>query len=311
VLGAVYLLWGATFTAVGVAVEALPPMLMSGTRFLVAGLLGAVVMAALRGLHVLRLTRRQLAGTCAAATCMIPGANALVVLGQQSVPSGLAAVLGAVAPCFIVLLRLAHGDRVRLGTAAGVGLGLVGVTLLLAPAGTGAAGPAGPLLVLGGSALWALGAFYVPRLSLQPDVLASAATQMIIGGGIGILVGVAAGERPPAGGVPAEAWWGFAYLVVLGSLVGFAAYTWLLVHASVSTASTTSYGIPLVAVVLGIVLLDESLSLRAVIGGAAVVAACVVVVTAERAVGRGAVDATEAEASGAVGGSAVARDGRR
>ncbi|MDP9398404.1 MAG: EamA family transporter, partial [Actinomycetota bacterium] len=204
---------------------------------------------------------------------------------EQTVPSGLAALLVAATPLWLVCLRLAAGDRPRRLSLAGVLLGFVGVALLARPGGGGGnAATWGLLMILAASACWALGSFLSARLPLPADPLVATTYEMLLGGGLQLVLGAAVGELRgfDPGAVSGRSWAAWGYLVVVGSLVAFSAYVWLLGNAPISLTATYAYVNPVVAVLLGALLLDEAVTAAIVAGGAVVVAGVALVVTAER-----------------------------
>lgn len=260
------------------------PFLSAGARFITAGLLLAAIVAWRFGPSALRVTRAQLGSAALVGLLLVLGGNGLVVLGETSVPSGLAALLIAAVPVWLVVLRAATGDRPPVRTVAGVLLGLAGLAVLTSPAFGGEVRLSGVLLVLTASVLWALGSFSSSKLSLPANPFAGSAYQMLAGGIGGVLTGVARGElhalRPSE--FSTASWLALGYLVVFGSLVAFTSYVWLLSSAPLSLVATYAYVNPVVAVALGSLILDEPLTWPIVTGGAIVVAGVGLIVSTER-----------------------------
>ena len=284
-LGIVYVLWGSTYLAIRITVETLPSFLSAGSRSLLAGLLLLGLVAWRQGPAAVRVTRRQFGSAALVGLLLLTGGNGLVVLGENSVPSGLAALLVAVVPLWMVLLTTVAGNRPRPAALGGVLLGLAGLAVLSWPALGGDVAPAGVIAVVAATLTWAAGSFAAGRISMPPNVFAAAAYQMIVGGSAGLLVGLARGEQHglDLGQVSTRSWLALAYLVVFGSLVAFTAYAWLLQSAPLTLVSTYAYVNPVVAVLLGWLVLSEPLTGPIVLGGAIVVAAvCLVVSTARR-----------------------------
>lgn len=296
----VYVVWGSTYLAIAVVVKSMPPLLAAGSRFVVAGLVMAAVIAIAGGWRRLLMTRQQLIGAALVGIALLLGGNGLVMLAERTVPSGLAALIIAVVPLWIVLLRLTHSERVRRGTLLGVLSGFAGVALLVGSRGlTGEVDTLGMLMVIGSSASWALGSFYSRRLPLPTDPFVSTAAQMFLGGVALTVVGVAAGELPRV--VPAqfagESLAALAYLIVFGSIVAFSAYTWLLQNAPVSKVATYAYVNPVVAIFLGGLILNESITASMAIGGAMIVLGVAVVIRTESGPARVAVLAGQASSA--------------
>ena len=286
-LGIVYVVWGSTYLAIAIAVETLPPLLYAGLRFLLAGLLLAGWLA-LRGVD-LRISRRELAGAAAVGILLLAVANGLVVLAERTVPSGVAALIVASIPLWIVVYRMIAGERVGRDLLAGVLLGLVGVAILVVPGGlNGTIDPVGSLLLFGATLSWALGTFLSPRLETPRNALVSTTYQMLAGGAVLVVVALARGElaNVDPSTFSVRSLIAFAYLVMFGSLVAYSAYTWLLQNASVSLVSTYAFVNPVVAVVLGALILAEPITASIVIGAAVIVVAVAFIIFRQNAARR-------------------------
>lgn len=297
-LAIVYVVWGSTYLAIAIAVETLPPLLYAGLRFFLAGVLLSAWLA-FRGID-LRISRRELAGAALVGVLMLSLANGLVVLAERTVPSGVAALIVASIPLWIVVYRMVAGERVGRDLLAGVLLGLVGVAILVVPGGlNGTIDPVGAVMLFGATLAWALGTFLSPRLSTPRNALVSTAYQMLAGGVV--LLVVAGGRGELAHVDPAtfsvRSMVAFAYLVVFGSLVAFSAYTWLLQNASVSLVSTYAFVNPVVAVVLGALILAEPITPTILIGAAVIVAAVAFIVFRQNSARRAERSAPIAEAA--------------
>jgi drug/metabolite transporter (DMT)-like permease len=282
-LGAIYLIWGSTYLAIRLMVETIPPALGAGVRFVLAG--GAMVafLAARRG-KTPRVTSRQLLWCGAVGTLLAAGGNGLVTIAERDVPSGLAALLIASEPLWIVLLRSATGDRVAGATIAGVALGFAGVGILLLPGGRPddvAIGMA--LLIVVAAVSWALGSFLQARVDMPEDPLAATAWSLLFGGLVLVAGGLVAGEGATldVGAFSAKSLAALAYLVVVGSIVAFSCYAWLLQNAPISKVSTYAYVNPVIAVFLGAVFLAEEVSVLTIAGMALVIASVAVIVRRE------------------------------
>ena len=281
-LGTVYVVWGSTYLAIRVVVETVPPLVGMGTRFGLAGLLLAGFLVLRGRASRLRVQPRQAASAGLVGVFLLLGGNGMVAVAEQDVPSGLAALVIAAVPLWVVVLRWLGRDRPAAVTMLGVVLGFPGLVLLLLPSGRPAGVPLGGVaLVLLASSLWAVGSYAGSRLPMPPDALAASAIEMLAGGAVLVAAGLAVGERvdPAAVSRPSAAAW--LYLVLFGSLLAFSSYAWLLQNAPISKVATYAYVNPVVAVVLGSVLLDEVLTPGMLLGGLLVVASVVVVVTIE------------------------------
>ncbi len=283
---AVYLIWGSTYLAIRFAIETLPPLLMAGARFLVAGTL---LYGWTRARGAPRPTRPQLRAAAVAGGLLLLGGNGGVVLAEQWVPSGLVALLVAAVPLWMVLVDWAWGARVRptRRVVLGVGVGFAGVALLVGSPGAGAGGPRellGAALVVVAALLWAMGSIYSRHAPTPPRPRMWVATQMMAGGALLLLAGLATGEaaRLDLGAVSARSALALAYLVGAGSLVAYTAYIWLLSVVPPARVATYAYVNPVVALLLGWALADEPLTFRS-LAAAAIIIGAVVLITTERA----------------------------
>jgi drug/metabolite transporter (DMT)-like permease len=276
----VYLIWGSTYLAIRVMVETVPPLLGSGVRFSVAG----AVMIGVLSLHrSVRPTRSQLLSALLVGL-LLPGANAVVTVAEQEVPSSVAALLIASVPLWVILMRRGSGERVSRAGIGAVLVGFAGVALLVRPGEqSGDATVLGLAAVVFAAVMWASGSFASPRLKLPRDPLVSTGWQMLLGGLAIVAVGLALGEAPE---VDPEAFstrsvLALGYLIVFGSWVAFTAYAWLLQNAPISKVSTYAYVNPVVAIVLGFLILDEVVTPITVIGAAIIIVAVALVVRIE------------------------------
>jgi len=280
----VYVVWGSTYLAIRIVVDTMPPLLAASGRFLTAGAIMAVVLVLRRGPRILRLRRAELAGSAFVGTALLLGGNGLVSLGERDVPSGLAALIIAVVPLWVVLLRLLAREQVRRGTIIGVVVGILGVAVLVVPRSLGEpVATAGLLMLLLAGACWSVGSYYSSRVSLPRDPFVSTAAQLLLGGLALGVAGLAAGEtgllqveRFSTGAVVS-----LVYLIFFGSILAYTAYTWLLQNAPVSKVATYAYVNPVVAILLGWIVLNEEVNATMAIGGAMIVLAVGVVVRTE------------------------------
>jgi drug/metabolite transporter (DMT)-like permease len=285
-LSVVYVLWGSTYLANRFILASVPPLFAVTLRFLVGGSLLAVVVLVVAGRGAFRMTRAQLATTALSGLLLPAWGNGLVVVAQQGVSSGLAALLIAAVPLWIVLLRALTGDRPRTATIFGVAVGVVGlgVLVLAGPASGGVNGAAwwGPWTVLLASLGWATGTFATTRLPVPPNPFALAAVQMLTGGVIMLVVTAVSGERLDFGAVTMASWVAWAYITVIVSVGAFSAYAYALSTLPVSTVATYAYVNPVIAVTLGVLVAGERFTPVQLMGGGIVLVAVVLVVAAER-----------------------------
>ena len=278
----VYLVWGSTYLAIRVMVETVPPLLGAGTRFAVAG---AVMVGVLSFTRSVRPTRAQLLSALLVGI-LLPGANAVVTVAEQEVPSSVAALLIASVPLWVVLMRRGSGERVSRAGIGAVLVGFAGVALLLRPGEqSGDATVLGLAAVVFAAVMWASGSFASPRLKLPGDPLVSTGWQMLLGGLVIVAVGLAVGEAPEVDpqAFSTRSVLALGYLIVFGSWLAFTAYAWLLQNAPISKVSTYAYVNPVVAIVLGFLILDEVVTPVTVVGAAIIVVAVALVVRIENA----------------------------
>ncbi len=275
-LWAVYLIWGSTYLGIKVAGDTMPAFFAVSSRFLLAGALLAGWLAWRHGRGVLRITRVQLA-SAALIGLLLPGANGLLFVAERTVPTGVASLIVASVPLLVTLMRLAGGERPPRLALVGVGVGFLGVAILFHPEG-GATWWG--IAVTGVSALaWAAGSYLSSRLPLPEDALVATTFEMLAGGLILQPVGLA--QRPDLDSFSGASLAAFVYLVVAGSLIGYTAYVWLLHHVPLGTVATYAYVNPVVAITLGALFLQESLTTRVLVGAAVVLASVAVVVRTE------------------------------
>jgi drug/metabolite transporter (DMT)-like permease len=280
---AVYVIWGSTYLAILYAIETLPPFLMAGTRFVVAGAL-LYLWARSRGLAA--PTRTQWLACAGAGLLMLMGGNGAVVWAEQRVPSGVAALLVAIVPCWMVLLDwLRGGMRPTPQVVAGLVLGLLGLALLVGPEaliGGGRVDTLGAIVLVVGGLSWAAGSLYSRGRKLPRPRIATAA-QMLAGGAGLLVLGTMTGEwtRIDPAAISTRSLLALLYLVVFGSLIAFSAYVWLLRVSTPAKVSTYAYVNPIVAVLLGWTFAGEALTWRMIVA-AAVIVTGVALITLQR-----------------------------
>jgi drug/metabolite transporter (DMT)-like permease len=237
------------------------------------------------GLGRLRCTRRELAGAGLIGTIIL-GDIGLLALAEQEVPAGLAALIIASVPLWIVVLRLFHGEYVPRGTLAAVAVGFGGVAFLVLPGDRSGGAPVAWLLLLVVAGLVeAVGQYYSKRASLPADALVATAIELVAASFVLLLAGVAAGEasRVELAEMSLDSLAAFAYLVGPGSLLAYSAFVWLLDNAAISTVSTYAYVNPVVAVLLGWALLSEEITGPIVLGSLAILISVALILRRERA----------------------------
>jgi drug/metabolite transporter (DMT)-like permease len=286
---AIYLIWGSTYLAIRFAIETMPPLAMASVRFITAG---ALLYGWSRGRGAPAPTKLQWRDGAVSGTLLLAGGNGAVVVAQQWIPSGLAALLVASVPFWLVLMDALFGARERPSarTVVGIVFGFLGVGVLAGSPGVGAGGSdelIGALLVLAGSAAWAAGSLFsrYARLPARPRMLV--ATQMLTGGAVLGLMSLGTGETAgfDVQAVSLSSWIALAYLVGAGAIVAYSAYIWLLTVAPPARVGTYAYVNPVVAMLLGWAFADEPLTFRSVVA-AAIILGSVMVISTEAAAAR-------------------------
>lgn len=282
-MGIVYVVWGSTYFGIRIVVEQADPLASMGQRYAVAGLALAGLLALRGGWRRLRVTRRQLAGTALLGLLLPLLGNGMVAVAEsRGATSGFTALLIALAPLAIVVFRTVTHDPPRGRTLVGVLAGFGGLAVLVALGREADAIPLGPaLLALFASTCWAFGSWVQPRLWLPSDPFVIAVYEMLAGGLMLLGVAALAGERITFD-YSARTWWAWGYLVLIGTVVAFSAYVWLVAHVPISLVATYAYVNPIVAVFLGWAFLDEHVGWITLVGGGIVVASVALVISSER-----------------------------
>jgi drug/metabolite transporter (DMT)-like permease len=281
-----YVVWGSTYLAIRFGLETIPPFAMSGLRYACAG---AILLAAAKARGAPGIARSDLVPAFTCGALLLLCGNGGVVWSEQRISSGLAALLIATEPLFIVLMRAAPPERHAPGGRAlfGTALGLSGVALLLGPTGLGEQriDPLGAAAVLFAAFAWAFGSLLSRRFAPAASPLQATALQMLAGGALLLAASAATGEwgRFSFAHVSVRSWVALVYLMVFGSLIGYTIYVWLLRVADPSRVSTYAFVNPVVAVFLGWALADETVTLRTLVAAAVIVGAVVLITRAEAA----------------------------
>lgn len=282
-LSVVYVVWGSTYLAIRVGVRHLPPLFLAGSRYVVAGALlyPIAVWAQKRTRGPSEASthpgpKAWLAGAIVGILLLFAG-NGGLTIGETTLPSGFAAVLVATVPLWMIVFAWpVQHQRVTWRSATGLTVGFAGVAVLAG--GTPSGRISGVLIVLAASAAWGLGSVLGHRLPLPGDVLVAAAIEMLVGGVVLLAVAAGTGEisRGHWTSVPASSWIALAYLIGPGSILAFTAYGYALSHLPVDTVSTYAYVNPVIAVLAGVVILGEQLTLREALGTILVVGSVVI-----------------------------------
>lgn len=283
-LAAVWVLWGSVYLAIRLVVDEVDPFQAMAQRYLVAGLILLGIGLVRNGVRGMSVTRPELTALVVTGVLLLGFGNGFQALAQvEGLPSGVAALIVASVPAWAVLLRLATGDRPSGATCFGVAVGFTGLAVLIAVGQV--SGDAIPLLAaalcLGSSISWTLGSFLQGRLVLPKDVFTIAAYQQLVAAVCSTSLALASGERFSMD-YSGRGWFALGYLIVACSVVGFLAFAWLLTNVPLSLTATHAYVNPVVAVVLGWLVLGEPIGLPVLLGGGVVVAAVVLIVSSER-----------------------------
>ncbi len=279
-LWTVYIVWGSTYLGIELAGETIPPLFAAGLRFTAVGILLTSWMLVRHGTAPFRLGWPTVASTVLCGVLLI-GANALLFVAERRVPIGLAALIFASVPLWLVVFRSLTGDRPAPISLVGTVFGFVGVAVLLRPGGD--ATVIGVLMVVCSALMWALGTFLSSKLPMPRDVVTTAGIQGLAGGLLLIPVGtlVSDGESFDPADWSARSLFGLLYLIVFGSIVGYTAYVWLVAHVPLGTVATYAYVNPLVAITLGLVILNEVVTWQIVAGAAVILTSVAVVIRTE------------------------------
>jgi len=282
-VAAIYIIWGSTYLGIRFAIETIPPFLMAGVRFLLAG---AMLYGWARVRGAPRPLRVHWRSAAIIGALLLLGGNGGVTWGEQHIASGLAALLVATVPIWIAALDWLRpgGTRPDGPVIAGLLLGFVGILLLVGPGNLGGGEgnyTLGTLAVLGAAFSWALGSLYSKRAPLPGDALQGIGMEMLAGGVWLWLAGTLAGEwgQLNLGAISLRSGLALAYLTLFGSLVGFTAYVWLLRVVSPARAATYAYVNPVVAVFLGWALAGEELTPLTLVAAAVIIAGVVITTT--------------------------------
>lgn len=278
----VYVLWGSTYLAIRVAVMTMPPLLMAGARFTLAGLILLLwrLPAALRDGQAPTLDHWRRALVIGAA--LLLGGNGGVAFAETTVPSGLTALIVSTVPLWMMAIDAIFYKRKPPSVAlVGLATGFGGVALLVGPTGGGALSIVGAVVLVLASLSWAAGSIYSRTARLPADSLLSTGMEMLCGGLCLVLAGLAARENVGfhVAAVSETSWIGFWWLVFFGGIIGFAAYLWVIRNAPTSLVSTYAYVNPIVAVALGWAILHEQITSGTLVAGGIIIASVALIVS--------------------------------
>jgi len=272
-----YVVWGSTYLGIRIAIESIPPFLMASTRFLLAGLIMIGAVAIVRRGALVRPSLVELRDSFIVGAMLMGGGMGAVAWGEQTVPSGIAALLIAMMPVWIAIFsRVFLHERLPLAATVGIATGMLGVAILVGPSIVfeGSLDPAGIVALLLSPIFWAGGSVFAAHGAKLPrDPFVTTSLQMLSGAIVLGAAAIATGElaRFDPAAVTRESLVAMAYLTLVGSLVAFTAYAWVLRHAPLPLIATYAFVNPVVAVFLGALVLDESVTPLQVVAGAVIV----------------------------------------
>ncbi|HEX4638493.1 MAG TPA: EamA family transporter [Chthoniobacterales bacterium] len=285
---ALYLIWGSTYLGILFAIQSIPPFLMAGARFFLAGL---IMFAIARTQGPLRSTWAEWRTSLIVGACLLLGGNGGVTLSEKFIESGLASLIVATVPIYITLLGWISGMSPRPRGIVWLGLagGFLGVAILLGPAlrfsDEGNHHPAiGMSILLFSSFIWSAGSLYSSATKHSSSPFLAAAQQMLCGGGLMLLIGLVAGEAKyfQPNHISALSAGAFVYLVFIGAIIGYTAYFWLLRHCDPAKVATYAYVNPIVAVLLGALFAHEAVTLRTLIAAILIIGSVAVIITVQQ-----------------------------
>jgi drug/metabolite transporter (DMT)-like permease len=282
-----YVVWGSTYLGIAIAIDTIPPFFMAATRFLIAGLV-LLAWSAVREGRAFRLpSRREWRDSAILGALLLGGGMGMVAFGEQTVPSGITALLIALMPVWVAILGRAFlGERLPPVAVVGIVVGFVGVAILIGPSafgGSGALDPLGLAALIVSPIAWSSGSLFASHRATLPNLpLVSTGAQMICGGLILAIMSLVSGELRDfrLDAISTESLVALTYLTVVGSLIAFTAYGWLLRVAPLPLVATYAYVNPVVAVILGAAILSEPIEPRTLVAGAVIIAAVALIVTA-------------------------------
>jgi drug/metabolite transporter (DMT)-like permease len=287
----VYVLWGSTYLAMRVVVQHMGPALMGGTRFLISGSIMMAACAALK--QKIAITRADVWPLVGTGVLLLTMGNIGVAWAEVTVPSGLAALIVAIVPIWVAIIEawILKSDRLSRRGILGLMFGSAGVAVLLWPRLFTAVGHKelfGMVILLFASLSWSCGSILSRRSRLSIGTATATAYHMLIAGTVNMLIAIALGDFARADWTRSSIW-AIAYLVTGGSLLGFTAYVWLLDHVPTAKVATYAYVNPIVAVVLGALILHEKIDAYIIAGSVVIVAGVLLVTTSKIKSGAGSV----------------------
>jgi drug/metabolite transporter (DMT)-like permease len=288
-LGIMYVAWGTTYIAIAFTIETMPPLLSMSFRFVAASLALFLFIGLRSGWDALRLSRKEFFNAVFLGTLMLGTGLGTMALAEKVVPIGVASLIVAAMPIWTALFRTLDKDRPKLSSLLGIVAGLIGIGIIMLPGQTiarpdsgGASVTLWMFIILFGNLCWSLGSFIAPRMETPSNPLVLSTYEMAGAAGALFIAGMIHQESiSDFMDASARSWGGWLYLVTVGSLIGYTVYTWLLENAPITLVSTYAYVNPVVAVALGIVIFNETLTTNILVGGFIVIVSVAIVVAVE------------------------------
>ena len=288
-LWTVYLVWGSTYFAIAKTVETMPPLLSMGVRFLAAAILLGVYLLVRKGISIFRIPRQEILSASFLGVLTLAFGIGTVAIAEEHIPTGVASLIIAALPLWIALFRTIAREKISKLTWLGTVIGFLGVVVLLQPGSIEPINNATStevtfymFIVLIGNLAFAFGTFISPRFQLPKNLLLFTTIEMAAAGIFMLFAALIRGEDfSRLSEATPSSWFWFSYLVVIGSILAYSAYLWLVVNAPVSLIATYAYVNPVIAIILGIIFLGEVITKNYALGGLIILLGVLTVVTSE------------------------------
>lgn len=288
-LWTVYLVWGSTYFAIAKTVETMPPLLSMGVRFLAAAILLGVYLLVRKGISIFRIPRQEILSASFLGVLTLAFGIGTVAIAEEHIPTGVASLIIAALPLWIALFRTIAREKISKLTWLGTVIGFLGVVVLLQPGSIEPINNATStevtfymFIVLIGNLAFAFGTFVSPRFQLPKNLLLFTTIEMAAAGIFMLFAALIRGEDfSRLSEATPSSWFWFSYLVVIGSILAYSAYLWLVVNAPVSLIATYAYVNPVIAIILGIIFLGEVITKNYALGGLIILLGVLTVVTSE------------------------------
>jgi drug/metabolite transporter (DMT)-like permease len=280
-LGIIYFVWASTYVGTAFVVEEVDPYTGSGFRFMTAGMLIILFVIITKGPRALRINKKQVINAMFIGFILIGLASPLLGVTAQHISSGLIALLVAMTPIFIAILRFIFGDIPSFKTIIGIVVGFGGVIIVLVIPTV--ENNLFIIICLISNVIWAIGSFWSQRIELPESPLTTAAIQTFFGGMCAVLIGIFRGEDTSTffNASESETWIAFLYISVMGA-IAYSAYAFLLVNTPISLVATHAFVNPIIALFLGNLLRNEKISTSIIVSGIVVVCGIALVVLGEK-----------------------------